>query len=113
MFNLNIFGTDESNIDAHKFDELIKEGYTIIDIRTPEEYHQSRIDGAILINFYDPGFKRNVESLDKEGIYIIYCRSGSRSSNALSIFKKAGITEVKHLSGGIIDWHRAGKPLVR
>lgn len=112
MFNLNIFGTKEGNIDEQKFDELMNQGYTIIDVRTPQEYQQSRIEGAQLINFYDPGFKRNVEALDKEGKYIIYCRSGSRSGNAISIFKQAGIKDVFHLSGGIISWHRAGKPLV-
>ena len=113
MFNFNIFGTNEGNIDVQKFDELINQGYTIVDVRTPEEYHQSRIEGALLINFYDPGFKRKVEALDKEGKYIIYCRSGSRSKNALSIFKQLGINEVFHLSGGIISWHKAGKPLIR
>lgn len=109
----NIFGSNENNVDVQKFDELRNQGYTIIDVRTQEEYNQSRIEGAKLINFYDAGFKRNIESLDKEGKYIIYCRSGNRSGNAISIFKKAGIKEIYHLSGGIISWHREGKPLVR
>ena len=112
MFNLNLFGTKEGNIDADKFDELIKLDYMIIDIRTPEEHYQSRIDGAKLMNLYDPSFKREVEKLSKEGKYVIYCRSGSRSNIALSIFKKAGIKNVFHLSGGILSWPRAGKPIV-
>lgn len=112
MFNFNIFGTNEGNIDVEKFEELIKQNYTVIDVRTPEEYKQSRIDGAMLINFYDPTFKKRVNELDKNGRYLIYCRSGNRSKNALSMFKQAGIEKVFHLAGGIISWHRARKLIV-
>ena len=112
MFNFNIFGSNEGNIDVEKFDELIKQNYTVIDVRTPEEYNQSRIDGALLINFYDPKFKKRVNELDKDGKYLIYCRSGNRSRNALSMFKEAGILTAFHLTGGIISWHKAGKLIV-
>ncbi len=106
------FGSDGSNVDAHKFEELLSQGYKIIDVRTPEEFNQARIEGAVLMNIYNPTFKSEVDALKKDEKYAIYCASGSRSASALSVFRKAGITEVCHLAGGIISWYRAGKPLV-
>lgn len=108
----NFFGSGEGNVDPHKFEELISSGYKIIDVRTPEEFNQARIEGALLMNIYDPGFRAEVDSLSKEEKYAIYCASGSRSASALSLFKKSGINNVCHLAGGIISWYRAGKPLV-
>jgi phage shock protein E len=113
MFNFNIFGSSVESINAEKFDELRKEGYIIIDVRTQQEFNDARIKNAKLIDIYKSDFNDKINELDKTGKYLVYCQSGSRSSKAVSVMNKAGVTNALNLSGGIISWHRAGKPLVR
>lgn len=78
----------------------------VIDIRTPEEFNEERIDSAINIDFYDPDFEQKIDKLDKSDCYLIYCRSGPRTSQAMKIFKKLGFSEVYELDGGILAWKK-------
>ena len=46
----------------------------VIDVRTPREYEQIRLQNTLLINFRDPDFKTKISKLDKNKIYIVHCR---------------------------------------
>ncbi|MDE7315796.1 MAG: rhodanese-like domain-containing protein [Mucispirillum sp.] len=103
------------NEDAAKVDELIKSGkYTVIDVRTKEEYNAGHIQGAINFDYYNDNFGKTIETelKDKNKPYIIYCRSGRRSLYAADILEKLGFTNVTNMKGGILAWHSAGKPIV-
>lgn len=103
------------NISALESFELISEDtegdITIIDIRTPAEYSQAKIPGSIIIDFYSPDFRNSLRLLDKEKPYLIYCRSGSRSSHAMRIFQEKGFATIFHMDGGIVDWVNQRLPL--
>lgn len=47
----------------------------VIDVRTPEEFATGHLDGAVNINWEDPTFTDQVATLDKDGVYVLYCRS--------------------------------------
>jgi len=113
MFNLKIFGSSVESINAEKFDELIKKGYTIIDVRTQEEFNDAHIQNAKLIDIHKSDFNSKINELDKNGKYLVYCASGSRSVSAVSKMNKTGIKIALNLSGGIKSWHRAGKPTIK
>lgn len=83
----------------------------IIDVRTPEEYNEEKIEGAILIDYKNENFKEKVAELDKSKVYFIYCRSGSRSSNSRIIMNNLGIEHVYNLDGGILAWKEAKYPV--
>ena len=85
----------------------------ILDIRTPAEYANGRIEGAVNIDFYGRDFKARLDQLDKDATYLVYCRSGNRSSNSLSIFQELGFKRILHLRSGIKQWIGQGLPLVR
>ncbi|BCS87856.1 rhodanese-like domain-containing protein [Pseudodesulfovibrio sediminis] len=85
----------------------------IIDIRTPAEYVDGHLEGAVNIDFYSKTFVDELKKLDPEKRYFIYCRTGNRSSNALRKMDGLGFTHVWHLKNGIVDWQRSGLPLVR
>ena len=89
------------------------DNYVILDVRTPQEVGQGKIDGAININFYDPDFKEQLNKLDKNKKYLIYCRSGARSSRALALTKELGFKEAYDLKGGILAWYKAGYNVVK
>jgi len=86
--------------------------FVIVDIRTPEEYNSGYIEGAINLDFYSQTFKEELENLDKDKTYLIYCRSGRRSGLALSTMKKLGFNEAYNMLGGIIQWSEEGFTLL-
>jgi rhodanese-related sulfurtransferase len=101
------------SVDSHEFEQLIKQNYTIIDVRTPSEHYGTKIENSILADIYSPNFKKIMEKFDKEGNYLIYCRSGNRSKTACNFLTKWGYKNVLNLSGGIIAWIEAGKEVIK
>lgn len=80
--------------------------FTLIDIRTPREFTQGRIEGAININYYDRDFLEQILKFDTSKPIFIYCRSGSRTYGAVKKISNLGFIQVYELNGGIINWHR-------
>ncbi len=76
---------------------------TVLDVRTPEEFSQGHIPGAILIPDYELAKRAEKELPDKNALILVYCRSGNRSRQAANTLLKLGYTNVKDF-GGIIDW---------
>ena len=77
--------------------------YIILDVRTPEEYRDGHIPGAINIPNEDIGTKEPSELPDKDQLIMVYCRSGNRSKQASRKLAELGYTNIVEF-GGIIDW---------
>jgi len=93
-----------------EFETLVKGGKgTILDVRTPKEFAEGHIDGAVNINYFDKDFSSQVANLDKNKPVYIYCHSGGRSAKAMSIMKGAGFTTLYTLTGGYLAWKAAHK----
>jgi rhodanese-related sulfurtransferase len=103
-----LFGSrlNVANLDSETFEKMIKEteDSVILDVRTKEEYHKRRIPDSTLIDIYKPDFLSQLEKLDRDKTYFVYCRSGSRSFNAAVWMQKIGFTNVFNLENGINDW---------
>ena len=80
----------------------------VLDVRTPTEYAQGHIAGAVNVDFNAADFADQVAQLDKNTSYIVHCRSGKRSSNSLPILKEQGFTAIYHLNKGFNAWKDAG-----
>ena len=87
--------------------------FIIIDVRTPQEFNEGYIENAVNIDFYSETFKEDLDKLDKNKTYFIYCRSGNRSGRAMPIMKELGFKEVYNLSAGIKDWIAEGLPVLK
>ena len=61
--------------------------FAILDIRTPEEYAAGKIEGSTNIDFYATDFREQLDALDKDTHYLVYCNSGNRSGQSLSDFQ--------------------------
>lgn len=84
-----------------------------LDVRTPAEFSDGHLKGALNIDVRNPQFKTLVaESLPKKGVVAVYCRSGRRSKMAADILSQMGY-EVIELNTGVLGWTAAGKPLVK
>ncbi len=84
--------------------------FVILDVRTPEEFAEEYIENAINLDYYSEAFRDELDKLDKNKTYIIYCRSGSRSGNALTIMDELNFGEVYNVLGGINSWKAEGLP---
>lgn len=85
----------------------------ILDVRTPEEYDGGHIRNAININLNSPDFNDEINKLDKNKTYIVYCRSGSRSNAARNIMEDSGFRHILNMTGGINDWISEGFPVTK
>ncbi len=84
----------------------------ILDIRTPDEFNAGIIEGAINIDYYEASFADDLDALDKDAHYVVYCNSGNRSGDAMGTFKDLGFTNITEIDGGIQAWYSAGQPIV-
>jgi len=84
--------------------QWIENGAIIIDVRTPGEYASGHIDNAD--NLPLQSLTSHLSNLDKSASYVVYCRSGNRSGQALAMMKSAGFQNV-HNGGGISEMLRA------
>ena len=96
-------------IDKHNGDSE----FVILDIRTPREFKSGHLAESVLIDFYSQTFAEKLSRLDKEKTYLIYCRSGNRSSKSLEIFKKLKFQKVYHMASGIRAWQSEGFSVVK
>jgi rhodanese-related sulfurtransferase len=87
--------------------------FVILDIRTPEEFESGYIEGAVNINYHSDSFTEDLNKLDKNKTYFIYCRTGRRSSDAVGIMTRQGFKEIYRIDGDIIQWKAAGLPVVK
>lgn len=94
------------NLDAESFRKKLEEDSdaVLLDVRTPMEHQMVRIPNSILIDIYNPRFTQEIEKLDKNKSYYVYCRSGNRSYHAGNFMIEAGFEKVYNLEPGIIGW---------
>ena len=78
-------------------------GYILLDVRTPQEFRDRHIPGAINVPNEDIGTGKILELPDKEQLILVYCRSGNRSKQASEKLAALGYTNVVEF-GGINDW---------
>ena len=77
--------------------------YILLDVRTPEEFAELHIPGAINVPNETIGTEEISQLPNKEQLILVYCRSGNRSKEASEKLAKLGYSNVYEF-GGIIDW---------
>ena len=78
-------------------------GYIILDVRTPEEFAEKHIPGAINVANETIGTDEIPELPDKDQLILVYCRSGNRSKQASEKLAALDYTNIVEF-GGINDW---------
>jgi adenylyltransferase/sulfurtransferase len=102
----------DSTITPLQLHELMASGATIvlIDVREPVEWEINRIAGAALIpkSAIDSG--EALAGLPQDATVVLYCKTGVRSAQALSVLQRAGFAGAVHLQGGIVAWAQQVEP---
>lgn len=102
--------------------ELLKQGVTLVDIRTPGEWRQTGVvAGSQLVQFVDERGKVDPETwvrqinevADPAKPVILICRSGNRTGKASQLL--SGVQpqrKIYNVREGLIGWNKAGLPMV-
>jgi rhodanese-related sulfurtransferase len=102
--------TSNNVLDITQFEQkLLDTNIVLIDVRSPQEYTQGHIEGALNIDFYGDNFESEMKAIDQSKTILVYCKSGNRSGKAVSIIAKNNFKNVYDLSGGITNWIASGK----
>lgn len=84
----------------------------LLDVRTPSEFAEGHITGAVNLDLQSANFTQGVAALDASKTYAVYCRSGQRSKAAMAAMQQHGIARLFDLAGGITAWKSAGGQVV-
>ena len=99
-------------IDAEQFDKMRKEPNTVVlDVRTPQEFSQGHVPGAVNMDISDPMFKKKIAGLDKSKTYLVHCAAGVRSNRACHLMSSLELAGLYDYKGGFKDWKAQGKPI--
>lgn len=100
----NILKGDLEMVNYDEFWDFVKENDAVIlDVRTSKEFSGGAIEGAININVDD--LRANLENLDRNKVYAIYCQVGLRGYLANRIMRNNGFRAV-NLNGGYNLWSK-------
>ena len=103
-FELKRSFDNKKDIRKDEISQYIKKGAVLIDVRSPQEYREGHLDGAISIPDYQ--IRRVVASqiANKEQLIVVYCSTGHRSQEAQRILENMGYINVYNVYEGIIIW---------
>lgn len=83
----------------------------LLDVRTPEEYRQARLQGSRLIPLSE--LQARLAEVPRNRPVLVYCAVGSRSAAAGGILASRGYHDVLNMTNGIVGWYRSGFPIER
>ena len=96
--------TEFKSVDAQQFAEVIaNKDVQLVDARTPEEFSEGHIPGAVNMDVKSADFDAQIATLNPARPVAVYCRSGRRSKLAAERMTNAGL-QVTELSDGILSW---------
>jgi rhodanese-related sulfurtransferase len=104
-------------VAADSVADLVASGWTLIDVREPDEFAEGHIPGAlnfprgfleVRADFEHP--KRDQRLQDRNQRFICYCGGGHRSLLAAKTLKEMGFADAVSLSGGWTGWVENGLP---
>ncbi|MFP5253598.1 MAG: rhodanese-like domain-containing protein [Actinomycetes bacterium] len=96
-------------VDAAAAQQLIDDGAVVVDVRTPEEFASGHLADARNIDVQADSFRAEVDELDRDATYVLYCRTGARAGAAGELMREMGFTDVVN-AGGFEDLAAAGLP---
>jgi len=85
--------------------------FVLLDIRTPAEVEAGHIPGAVHIDYRAGSFDAELDRLDRDVVYLIYCRTANRTGQAFARMQEMGFGRVYDLQGGITHWAALGYPV--
>ncbi|MDG2455817.1 MAG: thioredoxin domain-containing protein [Bacteroidia bacterium] len=103
---------ENSSVDVKTFaNKMVNTKYTLVDVRSPEEFAMNHLENASNIDVNSSDFAQKAALLDKSKDVLVYCKSGGRSTMAAAQIKAMGYN-VYELGGGILRWKAEGYKII-
>lgn len=105
--------SSSASTDAANTSQVDVANAALIDVRTPAEFASGHLDGASNIDVQSADFAAKVSQLPKDAPYVVYCRSGNRSTDAIAQMESLGFSNL--LNGGSVSEAASitGKPVIQ
>ena len=97
--DIDIYDIDEKDLTS-----IISKGAVVVDVRSPQEYEEGHMEGAILLPEYDIKKKAREVLQDKNKDIVVYCSSGTRSKKAQEELNDMGYMKVYNLYNGFQNY---------
>ena len=101
-FELKRSFDNQKDIRKDEINQYIRQGAILIDVRSPQEYREGHLDGAISIPDYQIKRTINRPVTNKKQLIVVYCSTGHRSQEAQRILENMGYTNVYNIYEGVI-----------
>lgn len=82
----------------------------VLDVRTPDEYKQGHVPGAVNIPHTEVANRLAELGNKKDRNMVLYCEKGGRALKAADVLAKEGFTNLKHLTGDMSAWRDKDLP---
>ena len=96
-----MFGPPPLDLPPDAFVAERELGAPVLDVRTPAEFAEGHLAGAVNVDVLDPSFLDRIQSLDlpEDGPVYLYCRSGNRSGTAAQALVRLGYDGALNVGG--------------
>jgi len=111
VYDQKVNSEDLSSEQAYDLIKQKNTEYILLDVRTPREYNEGHIPGAVNIDFFSSNFNILLNNLDKTKKYIVYCKSGYRSGKAVREMENRGFKEIHNMVDGFDGWRNKNFPV--
>ena len=101
-FELKRSFDNQKDIRKDEINQYIRQGAILIDVRSPQEYREGHLDGAISIPDYQIKRTINRQVTNKNQLIVVYCSTGHRSQETQRILENMGYTNVYNIYEGVI-----------
>lgn len=92
--------SSQNEINFEQLKNMVSKGAILIDVRSPQEFKEGHLPGAINIPEYEiRKVKNEMPKLNQQ--IVVYCQYGGRSREAYNMLRKMGYTNVYSLKGGL------------
>jgi rhodanese-related sulfurtransferase len=85
-----------------------KADFAVLDVRTPLEFGEGHLPGAVNLDIQGQDFDSRLQALDRDKSYVVYCRTGNRSILAVRAMEQLGFQSILHMPQGIVRWQERG-----
>jgi len=107
-----VLTVQDLNGGLQKAPSLPQKGFTLIDVRTPEEHTSGFIPGTDFnIDFREIGARHKELGVGPDSHIVVYCQSGQRSNVAAETLADLGYQHVYNVAGSMNEWTAAGYPI--
>ena len=84
--------------------KMLEKDVVLIDCRQPNEFEYGHLPNALSMDYFGAAFYDQLEGLEQDKTYLVYCRSGRRSLRTCTLMQNSGFERVYNLEGGLKVW---------